>query len=117
MAAELTVGTQIWRPARVVAEGAGVRVELETPTMQHFEEGTNMLRAVADGPLAPDWEVAPWEAAGGRICVCDEDIEDGWTHFEVLFADVNFVAVSPVMGDSEELRQRHLRAFERGQNR
>ena len=107
MAMDLTVGTKIYRPARVVAEGDGaLRVELETPGMQHFDDGATMLRAVPDAGLAPDWRVAPWREAGGRVCVCDEEIPADWTYFEVLFADVNFVAVSPVAGDLEELRRR-----------
>jgi hypothetical protein len=112
MAMDLTVGTKIYRPARVVAEGDGaLRVELETPGMQHFDDGATMLRAVPDAGLAPDWRVAPWREAGGRVCVCDEPIGPDWTHFEVLFADVNFAAVSPVAGDPEELRRKHLEAF------
>jgi hypothetical protein len=113
MAPELTVGTRIYRPARVAARGAGCQVEVDTPAMQHFDDGTVMLRAVPHAAHAPDWLVAPWEEKRGRVCVCDEPIPEDWTHFEVLFADVNFVAVSPVAGDLEELRQRHLEACRR----
>ncbi len=96
MAADLTVGTRIWRPGSRKAPGAPV--SFENPTMQHFDDGTVMLRAKPDEARAPDWRVVPWEEEGGRVCVCDEPIPENWTHFEVLFADVNFVAVSPVAG-------------------
>ncbi|MGB8992900.1 MAG: hypothetical protein WCD80_12665 [Desulfobaccales bacterium] len=52
----------------------------------------------------------PWETPGGRVCVCDEPIPEDWTYFEVLFEDVNFVAVSPVAGDPGELQGKHLAA-------
>jgi hypothetical protein len=64
-----------------------------------------MLRARPAATVSPDWRVVPWEEPGGRVCVCDEPIPADWTYFEVLFADVNFVAVSPVAGDPEELRR------------
>ena len=105
MTADLTVGTRIYRPVRVQATGA--QIILDTPAMQDFDDGTVMLRAV---PAAAHWQVAPWEAPGGRVCVCDEPIPPAWTYFEVLFADVNFVAVSPVAGDPEELRRKYLEA-------
>jgi hypothetical protein len=108
MAMELAAGARIWRPARWEAGGEGGRLVLETPTMQHFDDGATMLRAVPDKALAPDWQVVPWETPGGRVCVCDEDIPENWTYFAVLFADVNFVAVSPVAGDMEELYQKYL---------
>jgi hypothetical protein len=75
--------------------------------MQHFDDGTVMLRAMPDKTLAPDWKVVPWDSSGGRVCVCDEPIPDNWTYFEVLFADVNFVAVSPVAGDLEGLKKKY----------
>ena len=50
------------------------------------------------------WRVIPWDQEGGRVLVCDEPIPQDWTYFEVLFADVNFVAVSPVAGEMEELQ-------------
>ncbi len=103
MTADLTVGTKIYRPARLEIPGGAVMVE--TPAMQDFGDGTIMLRAKPDEVLAPAWRVVPWEEAGGRVCVCDEPIPPDWTYFEVLFADVNFVAVSPVAGDPEELRR------------
>ena len=105
MADELTEGTRIYRPVRLAAMGAGSPVLMETPSMQDFGDGTVMLRAVFDAALAPHWRVVAWEAKGGRVCVCDEPIPEDWTYFEVLFADVNFVAVSPVAGDPEELRR------------
>lgn len=103
MAAELTVGTRIYRPASLAGQGEDRRLVLDTPLMEHFDDGTVMLRAVPDANLSPHWRVVPWDAGGGRVCVCDESIPEDWTYFEVLFADVNFVAVSPVAGDAEEL--------------
>ncbi|MEW6387707.1 MAG: hypothetical protein AB1491_09365 [Thermodesulfobacteriota bacterium] len=108
MAPELTVGTRIYRPVRLAPPGGMDQVVLETPAMEHFDDGTVMLRAVPDAALAPDWQVAPWDAPGGRVCVCDEPIPEDWTYFEVLFADVNFVAVSPVAGDLAELQEKYL---------
>ena len=64
-----------------------------------------MLRAMPDAAYLPDWLTVPWEAPGGRVCVCDEPIPEDWTYFEVFFEDVNFVAVSPVAGDPEELNR------------
>ena len=110
---QLTVGTRIYRPARLVGVGEGVRVELETPYMKNlkdFEDGTIMVRAMPDAAYLPDWLAVPWEAPGGRVCVCDEPIPEDWTYFEVFFEDVNFVAVSPVAGDPEELKQKHSAA-------
>ena len=105
MTADLTVGTRILRPARLQETAAGPQLIIDTPSMQYFEDdGTTMIRAKPTAALAPDWQAVPWEEAGGRVCVCDEPIPADWTHFEVLFADVNFVAVSPVAGDPEELR-------------
>ena len=106
MATDLTVGTRIYRPVSLERAEEGSRVVLASPTMQDFGDGTIMLRAKPDAALHPDWKVVNWEEPGGRVCVCDEDIPADWTHFEVLFADVNFVAVSPVAGDPEELRRR-----------
>ncbi len=78
--------------------------------MKDFGDGTIMLRAVPQEAYLPDWLVVPWEAPGGRVCVCDEPIPEDWTYFEVFFEDVNFVAVSPMAGDPEELKQKHLSA-------
>ena len=81
--------------------------------MKDFGDGTVMLRAALREAGLSDWLAVPWETTGGRVCVCDEPIPDDWTYFEVLFADVNFVAVSPVAGDREELRGKHLQAHPR----
>ena len=108
MAIQLTVGTRIYRPARWVENGPGIKVVVETPTMKDFGDGPIMLRAAPREAYFPDWLAVPWETTGGRVCVCDEPIPDDWTYFEVLFSDVNFVAVSPVAGDPEELRRKHL---------
>ena len=105
METQLTVGARIYRPGRLVEAEDGVRLVLETPSMKDFGDGTIMLRAVPHEAYLPDWLAVPWEAPGGRVCVCDETIPEDWTYFEVLFADVNFVAVSPVAGDPEELRR------------
>jgi len=105
MAADLSVGARIYRPARWQATPAGRQVVIETRSMQDFGDGTVMLRAVPDAALAPHWRVAAWEEEAGRVCVCDEPIPENWTYFEVIFSDVNFVAVSPVAGDPEELRR------------
>jgi hypothetical protein len=110
MAIQLMVGTRIYRPARLAEQGPGVKVVLETPSMKDFGDGTLMLRAAPRENYLPDWLAVDWETTGGRVCVCDEPIPDDWTYFEVLFSDVNFVAVSPVAGDSEELRHKHLLA-------
>jgi hypothetical protein len=115
MATHFTVGTRIYRPARLVKSGAGGRVEIDTPSMKNFGDGTIMLRAVPHEAYLPDWLAAPWEAPGGRVCVCDEPIPDDWTYFEVFFEDVNFVAVSPVAGDPQELKRKHLAAAGRTQ--
>ena len=104
MAAELTVGARIYRPASLAGRGEKRRLLLHTPAMEHFDDGTVMLRAVPDGAGSPHWRVIPWDAGGGRVCVCDEPIPGDWTYFQVLFADVNFVAVSPVAGEVGELR-------------
>lgn len=103
MSAELTLGTRIYRPASFTGRGKDRRLVLETPAMEHFDDGTVMLRAVPDGNPLRRWQVVPWDAGGGRVCVCDEPIPEDWTYFQVLFADVNFVAVSPVAGEMEEL--------------
>jgi len=105
MAGELTVGTRIYRPVSLAGRGEERRLVLDTPAMEHFDDGTVMLRAKPDGAGAPHWRVIPWEAEGGRVLVCDEPIPEDWTYFQVLFADVNFVAVSPVAGGMEELRR------------
>ncbi len=110
MATQLTVGTRIYRPARVVSARDSDHLELETVTMKDFGDGTIMLRAAPWEASPSDWQAVPWETSGGRVCVCDEPIPDDWTYFEVLFSDVNFVAVSPVAGDREELREKHLKA-------
>jgi hypothetical protein len=113
MAMQLTVGSRIYRPARVVATRNNDHLELETVTMKDFGDGTFMLRAAPWEASPSDWLAVPWETRGGRVCVCDEPIPDHWTYFEVLFSDVNFVAVSPVAGDREELRGKHLKANQR----
>ena len=77
MADDLTVGTRIYRPARLAAVGAGSQVLMESPSMQDFGDGTVMLRAVFDAALGPHWRVAAWEEQGGRVCVCDEPIPGG----------------------------------------
>ena len=110
MANHLTVGVRIYRPARLVSAGDRIRMVLATPSMNNFEDGTIMLRAAPRPAYLPDWLAVPWETPGGRVCVCDEPIPEDWTWFEVLFSDVNFVAVSPVAGDPEELRRKHLAA-------
>ena len=110
MTNQLSVGTRIYRPARLVRAGAGHQVDLETLSMKDFGDGTIMLRAAPREAYLPDWLAVDWETAGGRVCVCDEPIPDDWTYFEVFFQDVNFVAVSPVAGDPEELRRKHLAA-------
>jgi hypothetical protein len=110
MATQLAVGARIYRPARLVGAEDCVQVVLESPSMKDFGDGTIMLRAAPREAYLPDWLAVPWETDGGRVCVCDEDIPADWTWFEVLFADVNFVAVSPVAGDLEELRNKHLEA-------
>jgi hypothetical protein len=110
MAIQLTLGTRIYRPARLVENGPGIKLVLETPSMKDFGDGTIMLRAAPREAYLPDWLAVPWETVGGRVCVCDEPIPDDWTYFEVLFSDVNFVAVSPVAGNPEELRRKHLGA-------
>ena len=95
---------RIYRPARLVADGNGDQVALDTVTMKDFGDGTVMLRRATWDANLPDWLAVPWEKGGDRVCVCDEPIPDDWTYFEVLFSDVNFVAVSPVTGDREELK-------------
>ena len=107
MTDELKEGAKIYRPAHLQVTAAGPQLIMDNPSMQYFDDdGATMVRARPDAALAPDWQVVPWEETGGRVCVCDEPIPPDWTHFEVLFADVNFVAVSPVAGDPEELRRR-----------
>ena len=110
MATQLTIGARIYRPARLAEAGDLIRLVLETPSMKNFGDGTIMLRAAPWEAHLPDWLAVPWETIGGRVCVCDEAIPDDWTYFEVLFSDVNFVAVSPVAGDPEELRGKHRQA-------
>ena len=110
MAIQLTVGTRIYRPARVVAADGTCVVEIDSPSLKDFGDGTTMLRAQPREAFLPDWLAVDWETPGGRVCVCDEAIPQDWTYFEVFFEDVNFVAVSPVAGDSEELRRKHLEA-------
>lgn len=106
MADDLMEGTKIYRPSHLQAGAAGSKLIMDTPSMQHFDDdGTTMVRAKPGVAPVPDWQAVPWEDTGGRVCVCDEPIPENWTYFEVLFADVNFVAVSPVAGDSEELRR------------
>ena len=112
MPIQLTVGARIYRPARLVAAEDGYQVEIDPVSMKNFGDGTIMLRAASREAYLPDWLAVPWETMGGRVCVCDESIPDEWTYFEVLFSDVNFVAVSPVAGDMEELRRKHLKAHQ-----
>ena len=113
---QLTVGARIYRPARLVGSGDSLEVELENPEMQDFGDGTIMIRAVPHKAYLPDWLAVPWETPGGRVCVCDEPIPEDWTYFEVFFADVNFVAVSPIAGDLEELKLKHLAAARTAEN-
>ena len=113
MTIQMTVGTRIYRPVRLVAVGNSDHLELGTVTMKDCGDGTVMLRAALQEAGLSDWLAVPWETRGGRVCVCDEPIPDDWTYFEVLFADVNFVAVSPVAGDREELRGKQLEAHPR----
>ena len=117
MTNQLSVGARIYRPARLVSTGEGYRVDIDTPSMIDFGDGTLMLRAAPREAYLPDWLAVDWETAGGRVCVCDEPIPDDWTYFEVLFSDVNFVAVSPVAGDPEVLRRKHLLAAGRAPGR
>ena len=111
---QLSVGTKIYRPARLVEADHEVLMTLETPSLQDFGDGTIMIRAVPHEAYLPDWLAVPWETPGGRVCVCDETIPEDRTYFEVFFEDVNFVAVSPMSGDLEELKQKHLEAAGRG---
>jgi len=113
MSNQLQVGARIYRPARLVEDEAGYRLEIGALTMKNFGDGTTMLRAAPEPAFLPDWLAVPWEAPGGRVCVCDEPIPDDWTWFEVFFEDVNFVAVSPVAGDPEVLKRKHLEAQSR----
>ena len=66
MADDLTVGTRIYRPARLAAVGAGSQVLMESPSMQDFGDGTVMLRAVFDAAWAPTggWRPGKSRAAG-----------------------------------------------------
>jgi hypothetical protein len=111
MMAQLPVGTRIYRPARLRKHGNGVQVVVATPTLKDFGDGTTMIRAVPDAAYLPNWLAVPWEDPGGRVCVCDEPVPENWTYFEVFFEDVNFVAVSPIAGDLEELKQVHRAAW------
>jgi hypothetical protein len=115
MNTQLTVGTRIYRPGRLVETEDGICLELETPGMKDFGDGTIMLRAIPHEAYLPDWLATPWEAPGGRVCVCDEPIPEDWTCFEVFFADVNFVAVSPLASDPVGLKEKHLEAAVRDQ--
>jgi len=114
MTNQLIVGTKIYRAVRLVEADHEVQVVLENPSMKDFGDGTIMIRAVPHEAYLPDWLTVPWEASGGRVCVCDEPIPEDWTYFEVFFEDVNFVAVSPMSGDLEEFKQKHLEAACRG---
>ena len=106
MTDELKEGTKIYRSFRLQASGTGSQLIMDTPSRQYFDDdGTTLVRAKPATSPVPGWQVVPWEESGGRVCVCDETIPEDWTYFEVLFADVNFVAVSPVAGDPEELRR------------
>jgi len=60
MVTQLTVGARIYRPARLVEHGPGVQVELETPSMKNFGDGTTMLRAAPREAYLPDWLAVPW---------------------------------------------------------
>jgi hypothetical protein len=110
MTTQLKVGARIYRPARLVGAGDRVQVVVESPSVINFGDGTIMLRAEPREAYLPDWLAVPWETNGGRVCVCDEPVPEDWTYFEVFFQDVNFVAVSPVSGDPEELKRKHLEA-------
>jgi hypothetical protein len=101
MAEDLTPGVKIYRQVCSPGPG-GTPLAMEAPAMQHFDDGTVMLRARPDSGTPPVWRVVPWDEEGGRVCVCDEPIPQDWTCFVVLFADVNFVAVSPIIGEMEE---------------
>jgi hypothetical protein len=103
VAGDLSAGVKIYRPVCGPGPQDMRPVVLANPTMEHFDDDTVMLRAKPDGGTPPFWQVVPWDEEGGRVCVCDEPIPGDWTYFEVLFADVNFVAVSPVVGDVEEI--------------
>lgn len=103
MTGVLTAGTRIYHPASLVGQGKDRRLVLDTPAMERFDDGTVMLRAMPEGNRLPRWQVVPWDAGGGRGCICDEPIPEDWTYFEVLFTDVNFVAVSPVAMAVKEL--------------
>ena len=95
MTNQLSVGTRIYRPARLVEHGPGVEVEMETPSMKDFGDGTIMLRAAPREAYLPDWLAVDWETAGGRVCVCDEPIPDDWTYFEVFFSGRQFCGGLP----------------------
>jgi hypothetical protein len=106
MTDKLTIVTKIYRPFRLQALATGSQLIMDTPSRQYFaDDGTTLIRAKPTAAPLPGWQVVPWEETGGRVCVCDETIPEDWTYFEVLFADVNFVAVSPVAGNPEELRR------------
>jgi hypothetical protein len=106
MTDELKVGTKIFRPTRLQVLATGSQLIMDTPSMKYFDDdGATMVRAKPTAAPVPGWQVVPWEETGGRVLVCDETIPEDWTYFEVLFADVNFVAVLPVAGDPEELRR------------
>ena len=83
------------RPAKVIGY-------VVTPGYERLRRRHPHARAAPREAYLPDWLAVDWETMGGRVCVCDEPIPDDWTYFEVLFSDVNFVAVSPVAGDPEE---------------
>ena len=106
MTDELQVGTRIYRPFHLQGLATGSPLIMDTPTRQYFDDdGTTMVRAKPAAAPVSGWQVVSWEETGGRVCICDETIPEDWTYFEVLFSDVNFVAVSPVAGDPEELRR------------
>jgi hypothetical protein len=113
MATQLHVGTRIYRPARVAGAGENLQVVLEIPAMKDFGDGTTMLRAAPHPAYLPDWLAVPWETDGGRVCVCDEPIPEDWIYFEVFSQDINFVAVAPVAGELEELKEKHLEVLGR----
>ena len=62
MGNQLTVGTRIYRPGRLVKAGDGVHLELETPHMKNikdFGDGTFMLRAVPREAYLPELKPTP----------------------------------------------------------
>ncbi len=65
MTNKLSVGTKIYRPARLVEADHRVQMALETLSMKDFGDGTIMIRAVPHEAYLPDWLAVPWEEPGG----------------------------------------------------